>query len=502
MRAAGFTRQEIDTELFQNKFFPAPELQKFQQIKPGSTVADTIYSLRTEDPQHPPLYFLMARQWMQWFGGSLTASRSLPAFLSLLSLPLMYGLAMELFAFRLAALLSTALLALSPFDILFAQTARQYGLLTTIVIGSSWLLVRAVRRSTWQHWGLYALSVAIGLYTHPFFALTVVGQGAYVLLMSLAQKQDSDPEGIAEPQLRRTLSATFLPWAWRLRSPVYFVSAIAIALILYIPWILVLLDNHQRASATTDWTRASVGILYLLKLWTLSFTSLFIDLDFGFENPVTYLLRSPFVLLIFAAGYVVYRRTPKAAGLFVLTSVLVPFLLLAIPDVVIGGKRSAVSRYLISCYPGIQLAVAYFLSVGLSTGKQLYRWILAIVFTSSLISITASAQAESWWSKDLSYFNARVVHLVNAEAENTSPVLASNTGNDFTNMGDLLSLSYKLKENVRIYGISQSPDLEPLHTEPNVLLFRATKELEDVIIQQGWKIESVSDPGRLRRLIQ
>ena len=66
----------------------------------------------------------------------------LPVLISLISLPLMYGLGMELFGQRSVAWLATALLALSPVDILFAQTARQYSLLTLSVIGSSWLLLR------------------------------------------------------------------------------------------------------------------------------------------------------------------------------------------------------------------------------------------------------------------------------------------------------------------------------------------------------------------------
>ena len=160
LRVAGFTRQEIDDELFQNRIIPAPELQKYQRIKPGSTATDTIHSLALEDPQHPPLYFLMARIWMQEFGSSLTASRTWPAILSLLSLPLMYALAQELFASNLTSLLATAILALSPFDILFAQTARQYSLLTAIVIGSSLLLLRAVRLQNLSNWVLYALSIA------------------------------------------------------------------------------------------------------------------------------------------------------------------------------------------------------------------------------------------------------------------------------------------------------------------------------------------------------
>lgn len=502
MRAAGFTRQEIDNELFQNQFFAAPELQKFQQIKPGSTAADTITSLKTEDPQHPPLYFLMARAWIQQFGSSMVASRLLPVLLSLLGLPLMYRLAMEVFASPLAAWLASALLALSPFDVLFAQTVRQYSLLTVAVIGSSWLLLRAIRLSQWQAWAGYAVSVAIGLYTHPFFALTVVGHGVYVLLISLLSK-DTTPavDGERSPQ---TLSAALLPWSLQWRLPLAFLSANAIALVLYGPWIAVLLGNYQRATATTSWATATVGLPYLAKLWALSFTALFIDIDFGFENPFTYILRSPYLLLILVAGYIVYRRTPKAAGLFVLTSVLVPFLLLAIPDLVLGGKRSAVSRYLISCYPGIQLAVAYLLAVGLSRGRQLWQWILAILVTSSLVSLGVSAQAESWWNKDLSYFNAVVSHAINQEAQQAPVVLLSDRGDDYTNTGDLISLSYELDESVRLFLVSRPPDLNPLVNETTgsttVLTFRPSEVLKAAIEQQGWQLQPVYEPGRLWRV--
>jgi uncharacterized membrane protein len=496
-RAAGFNRQEIDRELFQNRLLPAAELLKFQDIKPGSTAADTVSSLAIEDPQHPPLYFLMARYWMHWFGGSMTASRSLPALLSLLSLPLMYGLGLELFCSSLAALLATALLALSPFDILFAQTARQYSLLTVLVIGSSWLLLRAMRHSTWRRWGWYALSGAIGLYTHPFFGLTAIGHGAYVLLMSLLPP--NVPSSVETPPTP-TVSMTFIPLIRRWQLPLRFCVAGLATLVLYLPWFVVLLDNYQRASATTNWTTRSVGLIYLLKLWTLSFTSLFIDLDFGFDHPLTFLLRLPFIFLIGCAGYFVYKRTPKSTSLFILTAVLVPFLLLAVPDVVLGGKRSAVSRYLLSSFPGVQLAVAYWVAIGLSRGKAVWRWVLGVVFASSIISCTVSAQAPTWWSKSVSYFNFEVAQLINDEARLGSPILISDRGDDGTNRGDLISLSYELEANVQMFLTSESPNLNEIVNEPNLLTFRPSTAIREAIVQQGWELEPLSHPGDLWRI--
>ena len=483
IRAAGFTRQQIDDELFQNRIIPAPELQKYQQIKPGSTEADTIRSLALEDPQHPPLYFLMARWWMQQFGSSLTASRSLPALLSLLSLPLMYALAQELFASNLTALLATALLALSPFDILFAQTARQYSLLTVLVIGSSWLLLRSLRLGGWQNWVSYSLVSALGFYTHPFFSLTIVGHGVFVIAYWLFVKKRAVEGHVTNSQ--------------------FFLAVIA-ALILYIPWIYVLATNLERASATTDWTRVSPGLLYLVKLWMLSLTALFFDLDFGFDNIWTYLLRLPFLLLIAVAIYQICRWTRSSTLLFILTSIFVPFLLLALPDLILGGKRSAVSRYLISCFPGVQLAVAYLLACYLKTQQRFWQVILALVFTASIASCTVSAFSDTWWSKDLSYFNAEVAKNINKEViANRSikdTIVISDRGNDFTNMGDLLSLSYLLDKDVRLMLLSQSPDMELLTKYSAPLVFRPSEKLRSALKRNQRRLEPILAYAKLFRV--
>jgi uncharacterized membrane protein len=483
LRAAGFTRQEIDGELFQNRIVPAPELQKYQQIKPGSTAADTINSLALEDPQHPPLYFLIARFWMQQFGSSLTASRSLPALLSLLSLPLMYALAKEVFGSNLTALLATALLALSPFDILFAQTARQYSLLTATVIGSSWLLLRAVRLQTRPNWVVYALAIALGLYAHPFFALTLIAHAVFVIIYSLFVKKRELPGHAINSQ---------------------FFLATTAGLILYLPWIYAIAANLSRASATTDWTRISPGWPYLAKLWTLSFTAVFFDLDFGFDSIWTYLLRLPFILLIIAALYQICRRNNSATWLFILTSIFVPFLLLALPDLIIGGKRSAVSRYLVSCFPGVQLAVAYLLANSVKTRQQFWQFGLAAVFAASIASCTLSAVSDTWWSKDLSYFNAEVAKTINREAiANRSikdTIVMSDRGNDFTNMGDLLSLSYMLDQDVRLLLLTQSPDIEMLKKYPAPLAFRPSEKLISVLKQNQRRLEPVLEYARLFRV--
>ena len=521
MRAAGFTRQEIDNNLFQNRIIAASELQKYQRLKPESTAADTIRSLVTEDPQHPPLYFLLARFWMQHFGSSLTASRSLAALLSLLAFPLMYALAWELFSSHLVALLATAFIALSPFDILYAQTARQYSLLAVTVIGSSWLLLRAMRLQSWKNWGFYALSIALGLYTHPFFTLTLIGQGAFLICSQLFINNVQNQGAVNPPDFnsidRKTspaLSETIPLPTGGLGRGVFnlsknshvsqFLLAVIAAIILYLPWLFVLITNFQRASDTTGWTQVSPGFFYLVKLWLLSFTAIFVDLDFGFDSVWTYLLRLPFLLLIIVAIYQIYHHTSRSTNLFILTSVFVPFLILALPDIILGGKRSAVSRYLVSCFPGIQLAVGYLLATKIQTSQRLWRVVLAAIFTASIVSCTASAFSDTWWNKDLSYYNAEIARIINKNTLNIiSPkpqLVIADSGDDFTNMGDLISLSYLLDKDVQLLLLSESYNFDLLRDYEDSFVFRPSEKFRLAIEQRQGKLEPVLDYGRLWRL--
>uniref|UniRef100_A0A0C1RBZ6 Glycosyl transferase family 39 n=1 Tax=Tolypothrix bouteillei VB521301 TaxID=1479485 RepID=A0A0C1RBZ6_9CYAN len=491
MRAAGFTRDEIDKELFQNRILRAVDLQKYQRPKLESTAEDTIKSLAIEDPQHPPLYFLIARFWMQIFGSSLTASRVLPVLFSLIGLPLMYALGLELFASPIVAILATVLLALSPFDVLFAQTARQYSLLTTLVIGSSFTLLQALRLPTRVNWGLYALSSALGFYTHPFFGLTTVAHAVYVLLLKVSFQKSPQSSSSEERKFYRV----------DYKSIRQFFLAIACSLVLFSPWIVVLLSNYQRAAATTDWTKAQVEFLYLVKLWILSFSSLLLDLDFGFDNVWTYITRAIVIAITGVGIYQVCCRTPKATWLFIITTIFVPFLLLVLPDLLLGGKRSAVSRYLISCYPGIQLAVAYLLGTQILQGHKLWRGILVLLSAGAIASCTVSSYSDTWWNKDLSYHNAEVARYVNASS---SPKVISEIGDDFTNTGDLISLSYLLKEDVSLVLLSQPPQLENVksllsgNTEPFV--FRPSGQFIKTLKPEQSQLVEALKPGRLWKL--
>lgn len=458
-RAGGFTRAEIDGQLFSNRFVGVAELQQFLQPKPGSTDFDTIQSLAREDPQHPPLYFLLTRYWMQWFGNSAFVLRLLPALISIFSLPAIYYLAFAVTQGNsLVSLMAASLLALSPVDILFAQTARQYSALTLATILSAFLLTKAWQTDRRVYWLLFALSVAFGFYIHPFFALSVIAFTLFILLT----------------QIRKLAS---------------FLLTCALGLSIYTPWLVVMWSNLARVFATTNWATMAVSPLYRLKLWLLSFTCMFFDLDAGFDHPLTYLLRLPFLLIILLAVIFSCQRAPRPIAVFLLLAAFVPFLLLAIADLTLGGKRSAVTRYLLGCFPFVQILVASLLGFWLQKRKRIGIMVYTLLLGASLTSVMVSANAETWWHKDLSYNNARIIKTLN-QAE--KPIVISDLGNDFTNTGDLLAMSVSLQPDVVLFLVAQNdPSLTPLLTMSakvsNLFVFRPSQRLLDLL--QGTNLQ-------------
>ncbi|MDX2244042.1 MAG: glycosyl transferase family 39 [Leptolyngbyaceae cyanobacterium bins.302] len=533
IRAAGYTQAEVDQELFQNQPLAAITLQQYQQIKPGSNAIDTVRSLAVEASHHPPLYFLIARGWMQTLGdvltrlfnSPLTVMRSLPAVLSLLALPAMYGCAWELFASHPVSLLATALVALSPADAIFAQTARQYSLMTVLVIGSSFLLLRAIRQFqttasqsataqrhalrqpiTWLNWGCYGLALILGLYTHPLFTLTLISHILYIGACFVWDAQFK--------KHRRSILQ-------------FFVGAIVVAILCFSPWIVVMLVKPQSFGSGIYWSQPSSELANVLKQATQSLALPFID--FGFQNLFTTWLQVLCLLLIGISLYILCRHTLFVTWSFVLLWIAIP-LLLAVPGLIWGNNRVVLSRYLLLGYPGIQLAVAYFLATRLSmkrvySGRSrlltrnyspyklqsdplaiwqtwVWRGVLGGAIAASLASLILSAASYTWWDKGVSATNYQTVDFLN---EITDPILVSDKGDIVTNTGDLISLSYHLKETVQLLPLRNSDFVESQEFQTklqgkNAIAFRPSQTLQQALEEQYGQLAQILSTKQLWKI--
>lgn len=459
LRIAGYTRNEVVQQVFDGRVIGIEDLQKYQRLNPEKGITDTIEALMG-NAEHPPLYYLMARLWAQWLGDSVTVRRSLSAWISLLAFPSIYWLCWELFQSPRVGWIAIAFMSISPFHVLYAQEAREYSLWTVTILLSSAALVRAMRLNTKFSWGIYAATLALGFYSCLLFVLVAVEHGIYVLVIECCQ------------------------WSKRLSA---FILAILAGVITFSPWLLVIITNFFHLQRATAWMTVNPPLEFLVKIWGLHVSCIFVDFGFDLDHPVTYLF--PWVLLILM-GYSIYficRQTPQRIWLFIVTMIIVTPLALILPDLMLGGQRSTVSRYLIPGFLGIQLAVSYGFAHHIFSGRlyhiKIWQVILGILFAGGIVSCIISSQAETWWNKITSYQNPQMASIIN---QANRPLVISNASD--INPGNVISLSYLLNPKVQFQLVVDPKIPKIADNFSDVFLYYPSKTLQQGL-KQNYKVK-------------
>ena len=136
LRVSGYSAPELAEVIPKDRVLTIADVQDYYHPNPDRPFPDVARALAS-NAEHTPLYFVMLRWWREWFGSSVAATRSLSALISLLIFPAAYWLCLELFSSSITGWMAMGLLAISPFQVLYAQEARQYSLLAVVTLFSS-----------------------------------------------------------------------------------------------------------------------------------------------------------------------------------------------------------------------------------------------------------------------------------------------------------------------------------------------------------------------------
>jgi hypothetical protein len=167
--------------------------------------------------RHPPLYFIALSVWESLTGDSRLALRYLSIAAGILTVALTYRIATELFDQRVGQY-AALLLSVLHMAVYYSQEIRNYGWLTLSVTLMTLMFVRYLKRPEPQQLITYMLSVALMLYTLYFGVFFLAIHAVAGLFMWRA------------------------PW----RGKVGLIAAWLAAAVLYIPWIIVLIQQLQR----------------------------------------------------------------------------------------------------------------------------------------------------------------------------------------------------------------------------------------------------------------
>ncbi|MEH1789790.1 glycosyltransferase family 39 protein [Nostoc sp.] len=386
LRLSGYTTKEVDSQLFDGRIVTIEDIQKYQRTNSQKDFTDTIKGLALEEPQLPPLYFLIARFWVTLFGNSIAVTRSISALISLLIFPCTYWLCLELFGSSLVGWIAMAIMAVSPFNVLYAQEARPYSLWAVTIVLSSASFLRALRLKTKLSWLLYAITMTLGLYTYLLTILVAIGNGLYVLVIE---------------RFRFT------------KTVIAYILASFLVLLGFVPWILSIIVNFDSLQDTSNWAFETMSISNVVQEWMRNISYSFMDFWYFF----TYFPDSKFnlsfgtyliPLLLILVGYSVYfigRETPPNISVFILTLMGASSLPLMLSDFLSGGYRSIMARYFVPSYIGIYLSVAYLFAKKITSINRglfitnLWKVSFLALLMGGIISFSVSSQAETWWTK-------------------------------------------------------------------------------------------------------
>jgi mannosyltransferase len=303
------------------------------------------------DSDHPPLYFILLYLWMSVAGRSEFALRFTALFWSVLLVPLIYLLGRRAFGTR-EGRVAALLMAVSPFNVWYAQEARMYTLATFLGLLSSYLLLLALQKGRRSLWLAYTLAALAAPYAHLYACFVLLFQSLFVLL-----------------------------WAWRSRPTVPFLRAWLLSQVGiglgFLPWVGIVLREY--ASNATYWP----GILDLKRF--------LLDTVVAFSAGLTLPLgqagwtATAFLLALgVGCASLAFRRSephPRWQGFsLVLLYLMVPTL----AALVISYRHPKYApRYLLLVTPAYYLLVAR----GLATLRAHRRWAGLAVLLSTVIFV-------------------------------------------------------------------------------------------------------------------
>ncbi|MEP0921908.1 glycosyltransferase family 39 protein [Leptolyngbya sp. ST-U4] len=468
IRIAGTTKALLTQQLATGQLLTVQHLLDVQQLHPALPWSATLAALY-HSPEHAPLYFLFARFWLQLTGNGIAQIRSLSVLFSLLSLPALFWLCEELFHSRRTSWIGVMLLSVSPFFVAYAQEARPYSLwsLTLLLMGAT--LLRAVRTQQRQDWLLYAVAAAIGLYTSLLSLLVLGGQGIYVSLCWGKQR------------------------LWWIRAAIG-------AVLLFSPWIGVILSQLTTLHDNTTWTRLPLGLLPMLATWIYTLAVLFFDVPVVLNPPIVGMAQVTIAaILVGLMGFALrelIQKTPREVWLFVVVFWAALPVPLIVFDLFANGRLSTAPRYMMPVLLGVLLTIAFFLSDRIPDlfkhpfRQRFWSGVLVGLIAISICSCLFQLQQPSRYHKTRSLSNPAIAAVIN---QANAPLLLA----EASQVMDLLSISHLLKPEVQIRIAPAETVLNWANSCQTTFLFNPSAPLKQLFQQQGILLRNRYQPQPL-----
>ena len=238
---------------------------------------------------HPLLYYVILGGWMKVFGEDPYTVRLLSVIFGVATIGVIYLLGRDLFD-RRTGLAAALIASVAPFAIQYHTEVRMYSLLGLLLSAATWCFVRGWREPAplllggplrrwghrWRWWVAFGVLAGLAMYTQQLAAFYLAALGAFPFL---ARKR--------RPLLGALLGA-------------------AIAVILYLPW-LIQLPGQMAKIGAYYWTSAPNAARFVLTVYLF----LVVNLDLpGTLGPLA-LVCAVFVFVFLVVQTIRVLRAPR-----------------------------------------------------------------------------------------------------------------------------------------------------------------------------------------------
>lgn len=254
----------------------------------------------------------------------------------------------------------TAIVAVSPFHVIYSQQNREYSTWFLFLVLCSAFLLRALDNPSARRWIVYGAFLGLALYTSVLVLLSVISFGIYV--------------GWTE---RRWSTGAF-----------GFVLATGIALAAFVPWLAVMIRG---SNSVLHWPGPAIHAvsprIYILK-GLFNAGTVFFDMEYERTYLIPILLL---ILMLILASLIVLARGPTRVKAFVFAILIVPLLAFVLPDLLHKTSHGTYARYFVPVWFGYELGVAYLIGLlALSRSSFAQRFLGATIFLMIIASGIAS----------------------------------------------------------------------------------------------------------------
>lgn len=196
LRAFGLAQQSVEGD------------EAFSANLAGQGLAAIVRLAASQEP-HPPLYYALLHGWIALAGWTEFSIRFPSLLCGVALVAVGYRLGARLFG-RPAGAATALLLAISPFQVWYAQTARMYAMLALFSAWSVWLFLRLSRRSGRASWAGYLAVTLLALYAHYYGLFVAAFENGVTALRWWRGRPAPPPRAWMAAQV--ALAAGFVPW--------------------------------------------------------------------------------------------------------------------------------------------------------------------------------------------------------------------------------------------------------------------------------------------------